>query len=298
MEPDRASAYSAHHQFVAPARAHPEIWRLLVGLGIVGLVATGLNSSLLAALATLGPASLMQDLTEASSPLAMLVLLSSFASVTLGVGLAAKIMQHRPFRSVIGKPGLAFAQFRRVLGTLMILGAVIAALPPYDMGKPLIPNLSFAVWLSILPMSLLAVLIQTSAEEVLFRGYLQQSLAARFRSPWIWMVLPSALFAAGHYSPAEAGENALLVALWSGVFSLFAADLTARSGTLGPAIALHFFNNVVALLFVALPGTLSGLALFLLPYEMSDTGELRNWLFVDIAVMFVGWLAARLALRR
>jgi DNA-directed RNA polymerase subunit RPC12/RpoP len=39
------------------------------------------------------------------------------------------------------------------------------------------------------------VLIQTGAEEVLFRGYLQQQLAARFASPIAWMVLPSAIFA-------------------------------------------------------------------------------------------------------
>ena len=106
------------------------------------------------------------------------------------------------------------------------------------------------------------------------------------------------MFAAGHYAPGITGENAALVATWSCVFGLLAADLTARSGTLGPAIALHFLNNTVALLFISLPETLSGLALYLLPYDMSQTGLLRQWLFVDFAVMMVCWLTARLALRR
>jgi len=157
---------------------------------------------------------------------------------------------------------------------------------------------SFSTWIVLLPFAAGAVLIQTSAEEILFRGYLQQSLAARFRSPLIWVGVPSALFAAGHYAPGIAGDNALLVAVWSCVFGVLAADLTARSGTLGPAIALHFFNNVISLLIISLPDTLSGLALYLLPYDMSDGGMLRQWLWVDFGSMVVCWLTARLAIRR
>ena len=142
------------------------------------------------------------------------------------------------------------------------------------------------------------LLIQAGTEELLFRGYIQQALAARFSSPLVWMVLPSALFALGHYLPAEAGQNALPIALWSGIFGVLMADLTARAGTLGPAIAVHLVNNVSALLIVSLPDTLSGLSLFTVPYSMSDAEALRGWLAIDFATMFVCWLAARLALRR
>jgi uncharacterized protein len=153
-------------------------------------------------------------------------------------------------------------------------------------------------WLLLLPLSLLAVLVQVSAEEIVFRGYVQQQLAARFNSPLIWMVLPSALFALGHYLPAEAGENALMVALWAGVFGILMADLTARSGSLGPAIAVHLWNNVSAILIVSLPDDLSGLALYLTPFSMDDAAAIRTWLPVDFALMLVSWLAARLAIRR
>ncbi|MFC3118697.1 type II CAAX prenyl endopeptidase Rce1 family protein [Jhaorihella thermophila] len=64
----------------------------------------------------------------------------------------------------------------------------------------------------------------------------------------MWAVVPSVLFAAGHYVPAEAGPNAPLVAAWAGLFGLLMADLTARAGTLGPAIAVHMFNNITSLL--------------------------------------------------
>ena len=76
------------------------------------------------------------------------------------------------------------------------------------------------------------------------------------------------------------------------------ADLTARSGTLGPAIALHFINNVSAVLIVSLPDGLAGLALYVAPFSLDNTELLRAWLPVDFMLMLVFWLAARLAIRR
>ncbi len=292
------SAYSAHEQLVQSVRAKPELWRLLVGLAIVAVVVTALNLVLFASVAGMGSYEWNENFLSGSSPAAMVVLLASFSFVILGVALAARQLQHRSLGAILGPIGPGLSQFWRVFRALLLLTAVIAILPPYDMGPPLEQNLEFSRWIVFLPLSLTAVLIQTSAEEVLFRGYVQQSLAARFRSPIIWMGVPSLLFAAGHYSPGTAGDNAMIVSLWSCAFGLLAADLTARAGTLGPAIALHFFNNIVALLFISLPDSLSGLALFVLPYDMSDTGMLRQWLYVDFAVMIVSWLTARLALRR
>ncbi|KIC40838.1 CAAX protease [Ruegeria sp. ANG-R] len=280
------------------ARRYPEIWRLLAGLVLISVVVVTLNALLFAVVAGLGAPGSAAAFLTGSSPLALLVVLSSFVFATFGVALGARLFQHRSLASVLGEQSLTMRQFWRVLRALLVLALVILILPPYDLGVPLIANLSLSKWLLLLPLSVIAVLIQTSAEEILFRGYLQQSLAARFRSPLIWMGLPSLLFAAGHYSPATVGDNALLIAIWALAFGLLTADLTARAGTLGPAIALHFFNNFTALLVISLPDNLGGLALFHLPYESSDTDALRPWLFVDFALMIVGWLTARLVLRR
>lgn len=292
------NAYAAHEGLVGDARARPELWRLAAGLGIVLVLYVTLNAVLFAFVGQLLQPDQAQGLLQGTSTSAALILLLSFGFLTLGVAIAARQMQHRSLAAILGPRRLLLQQFWMVLRALVILGLIMAALPPYGMGETLTQNLALSTWLLLLPVSVIAVLIQTSAEEVLFRGYIQQCLAARFRSPAIWMGVPSVLFAAGHYAPGVTGENALLVAIWACIFGLLAADLTARSGTLGPAIALHFLNNAVALLFISLPETLSGLALYLLPYDMSETGSLRQWLFVDFAVMTVSWLTARLALRR
>ena len=76
------------------------------------------------------------------------------------------------------------------------------------------------------------------------------------------------------------------------------ADLTARAGTLGPAIAVHFVNNASPFLLVSLPDDLSGLSLYLGSFSMGDEAMMRAWLPVDFAFMIVSWLTARLAIRR
>ena len=295
-------AYDAHERLVSPGRPAAALWRLPAGLVLIAAVALGLSAAFNAALAVLAPASwllaMASDGGMGTAPGPMLVLLGSFGFVAIGVLVAAHLVQRRPPLGLIGPLPLAVVQFWRVLRMLLILGAVLLVLPPYDMGAALSPNLPPATWALLLPLSLGAVLIQAGTEELLFRGYIQQALAARFSSPLVWMVLPSALFALGHYLPAEAGQNALPIALWSGIFGVLMADLTARAGTLGPAIAVHLVNNVSALLIVSLPDTLSGLSLFTVPYSMSDAEALRGWLAIDFATMFVCWLAARLALRR
>ncbi|NNE53884.1 MAG: CPBP family intramembrane metalloprotease [Sulfitobacter sp.] len=296
-----AEAYRPHETYVAPARPHSELWRFLLGGILAGFAYLSLSQiyfSTAYALAQPNSAALHRDLVSGATPLTMFLLLFSFGFMAVGVGISARILHKRSFLSLLGPMRVFWRDLRRVLFALLGVALAIVLLPPYDMGGAFVPNLEPRLWLSLLPLSLIAVFVQVSAEEIVFRGYVQQQLAARFKSPLIWMVLPAFLFALGHYLPDMAGENALTIAIWAGIFGILMADLTARSGSLGPAIAVHFFNNVSAILIVALPDNLSGLSLYLAPFSMAEGEALQAWLPVDFATMFVCWLAARVAIRR
>lgn len=292
--------YSAHVFHTTDARAHSELWRTVFGLvAIAGLyVALALifNQGIFE-LNRYRP-EFTNELITGSTPLAMYVLLASFGLISLSVFAVVRFVHKRGALTVFGPTLLAVPQFVRVLGILLLLGVALMILPPYGIGGELVPNLALGKWALLLPLSLVAVFVQISAEEIFFRGYLQQQLAARFSSPLVWMVLPSALFAIGHYQPSEAGSNAVMITVWAGLFGLLMADLTARAGSIGPALAVHFVNNVTALLITALPDSLGGLALWHTPFGIEDEAQLRAWLPVDFAMMIVSWLAARLALRR
>jgi membrane protease YdiL (CAAX protease family) len=296
MMPD----YEDHEAHIAAAVPHSELWRL--GAGIIAMISIyiflGLfYQSAMLRIAEARPA-FSDELADGSSPLAMYALLFSFGLITASVFIVVRLLHKREALSVMGPMDLASRQFFAVFSVLLLLAVVVMVLPPYGIGGALVPYLPFVLWALILPISMVAVFVQVSAEEIVFRGYLQQQLAARFRSPWVWMVVPSALFAFGHYQPGDAGSNAWLIVIWAGLFGLLMADLTARAGSLGPAIAVHFVNNMTALLLTSLPDSLGGLALWHTPFGMADEAQLRAWLPVDFAMMIVSWLAARLALRR
>lgn len=296
-----AMDYRAHDAFVAPARQTAEVWRLSFGIVLLSAFVLFLNVSYGQLIATLlyptWP-SLFDDLDDGSTPAAMFLMLFSFAFMAIAAGAVALVLHKRAPTTLLGPMRPFIGQLAAVTLISTVVMAAVWALPPYDMGAPLTPNLALGTWVMLLPLSLLAVLVQVSGEEIIFRGYLQQQLGARFRSPLVWMVLPSALFGSLHYMPETAGENALIIVAWATLFGMLMADLTARSGTLGPAIAVHFVNNVSAILIVSVPDDLFGLALYIAPFGLSDTDALRAWLPADFALMIVLWLAARLALRR
>lgn len=294
----------AHEVLVEPARAQPELWRLVAGLGLTAFVFVTLAQMLYGFVAsTMGPgdaAVFDLELASGETARAMIYLLVQLGLLLPATGFACVVLHQRGFLSLIGPVRPAIGQFLLVLGALGFLIFVMLLIPPWGFSEEdgITRNMSLTLWLGLLPLSLGALLLQVSAEEVLFRGYLQQQLAARFAHPAIWMAVPSALFALGHYAPETMGENALLIAIWAGVFGMFMADLTARAGTLGPAIAFHLVNNISAILILAPKDDLAGLSLFVTPFGYDDSEAIRIWLAVDLLNMFVFWLAARLVLRR
>ncbi|MBV2359195.1 CPBP family intramembrane metalloprotease [Thalassococcus sp. CAU 1522] len=293
--------YAAFARLVAPARPSAQLWRLVLGVILTGAVTIGLSQSVLAiARVALDENAFWLFLAEvetARTPMGLLILLTSLGGMGLGAVLAARLLHRRGLVSLIGPVPLALRQALRVLGALALLYGAVALLPPWPLWSDTVPGVPPGLWLALLPVTLLALLIQTGSEELLFRGYLQSQLAARFRHPAIWIGVPSVLFAIGHYAPLLYGGNAVVVMLWALVFGVIAADLTARAGTLGPAIALHLVNNFIAIAVTSLQGEMSGLALRQLPFGAGDEAAVAMILPADLILLILGWLAARIALR-
>lgn len=294
------SAYIPHDTFIQPARQRAELWRLALGIVMGGIIFVGLQSAFLTLiLALLGPDHAMALQTEIAlkhTQRGEVLILASFGLLLIAVAAVVNQLHRRPVLTLLGERPLVYWHFTRSLGALVLLNLAIWLLPPSEFLSEPEPGVSFADWLRFLPLALPALLIQVSTEEVLFRGYLQQQLAARFQSPLIWMVVPSILFGLLHYQPNMPESGWLLIG-WAVIFGLLASDLTARSGTLGPAIALHLATNVSAVLFVSADDMLSGLALYRLPGALDDPAVFWSYLMIDLGIMLTSWLAVRLALK-
>jgi uncharacterized protein len=231
-----------------------------------------------------------------ATPTGVLLYLASFAGLIAGVALAARLLQGRGPATLIGPGGFRPAAF--AIGVAVIAAAAIPSAAAFALLAPPERQAALATWALRLPLALPAILVQAAAEEVAFRGFLMQSLAARFRSAWVWGLLPALLFGALHWNPAELDPNAGLGVLASTVVGLALADVTARTGNLSAAIGLHFANNVMAMLVVALPSPVSGLALWLSGVDPGDTARLRLMMLADLAATLLAWGAWRAILAR
>ncbi|MBC7164612.1 MAG: CPBP family intramembrane metalloprotease [Roseovarius sp.] len=292
--------YAAHETLVAPARASASLLRLVAGCVLTVAVFVVLSVAWSNALPVIfGPEGWVEvapGVATATTPVGVLVNLFTFALLIAALAVSVRVVHGRGLLGLVGPLPRALSQFRRALVAVALLYAVLLPLPMPDAYAP-VRNLATGTWLAFLPLALGGLVIQVLAEEMLFRGYLQSQLAARFASPVVWMGLPSLGFGLLHLDFATHGALAWMVAVWAMLFGLAAADLTARFGTLGPATALHFLNNCSAILFAAPMGRFDGLALYVYPFELSNRAALMALMPADLLILLCAWLAIRLALR-
>ena len=241
-------------------------------------------------------AGIAYSVANGATPGAVVALFFSFSGLALGTFAAVRLAEGRPAATLFGGPvPLVRRHFLRsalaVLSVMVPLAAVAIVTDDTVAARdiaPLVPWYPFAI---------AGLFVQITAEEALFRGYILQGFAARYRSSFVWLGVPAAMFALGHWQPAKYGDAAIVVVVWAGMFGVMAADLTARTGTLGAAMGFHFASNGVALFLIGTRGDLDGMAAFVLPAAAPTlAGDV-----VGIAVIFVttlaGWLAVRVALR-
>lgn len=282
-------------EFIAPARLYPEFWRIVMGL-VVALVVYLLPVMIgFGAFAVIYPEqveAVMSKLGSVDTPDLMLMLLASFIFMALGA-IAAAGVHRRGLASLIGPFRPACRNFSRaIIGVVLIyvISGLLVSLVYLD--SP-VPNLDFSTWVKYLPLALPLLLIQIGAEELLFRGYLMQALAARFKSALIWMGLPSVLFALGHFNGAVDPVLAWMIVAATGLFGIAAADLTRVTGNLGAALGFHLANNFFALFLVSIAGNMSGLSLYHAPFTMADVDILVPLLAIDMVTVVITWAALR-----
>lgn len=292
-------SYDPYEALIAPARAKASLLRLILGLVITTLLYMLLLSlSCQVLLSVMGEAWFEQTLQVPgpSSPSQMFVMLGSFGFLTAAVSFTVWSLHHHSPLLLIGDFARAKAQFFRTMIRLFALATVVAVITSNS--STVVQNLPLSQWLGLLPLSLAFLLIQVSAEELVFRGYLQSQLAALGLHRIVWIVIPSAIFGLLHYDPAVMGAAAPWMVLSTTLFGVIAADLTARSGTLGPAIAFHFVWNFYSIIFCGFSDYLGGLALFSYDFSITDEERLISLVPYDAAFLLLAYLTMRIALRR
>ena len=299
------SDHAPMRAFAAPARPPARLWVPIAGLALAELA---FDATWLLVAGFIGDAR-----AEGTDAAALTLVLLAYALPVVALGLWMRGMQGRGAATLFGPAPRVRADLVAAVkgaGLIYVIMTLALILVPADMPadpggtvRPLAP------WLAIVPFAAAAILVQSAAEELIFRGYMMQELFARFRSRRVWLGVPAILFGAAHFVNGAGPADGLFYAIWAMALGLACGDLVARTGSIGAAVGLHWVNNIFAMLFFGTEDAVdSGYALFLAPADPAvapgtDLGAFftgQSLIDLALALVWVGnlWLGVRLALRR
>ncbi len=158
----------------------------------------------------------------------------TFASLTAGLALAAMLVHRKRPRDLLGQWSWDF--FIWGLGGWIIVQGVLALIDgliaPH--GFSFTANHGSVTFAAV---ALTAILIQTFAEEFIFRGYLTQGLLLAFKKPLPAAIASGLLFGSVHIA------NGIPQALNAIVFGIVCALIAIRTGGIALTCGLHLANN-------------------------------------------------------
>ncbi|WP_417242349.1 CPBP family intramembrane glutamic endopeptidase [Celeribacter sp.] len=294
----------AYMDMVRSAQKRPEFWRLFVILAVglvVGLFATPLF------FLTIGAAdpALNAINVDASgmprvgvTPGGLFVVLAGFAILVVATVITAERLTARSLRDITGPSALMRRDFWATLKWLSGLLVVLLILPSGGDPAQVSVQYGFSQWLFWVPFAVIGLMVQVLAEELFFRGYFQTQITGATKSYVFGVVGSAALFGVGHVSPVADGLAGYFPVLWAICFGVVAGDLTMRSGTIGPAVAIHLVNNFAAMMFAPHKDVFSGFGMWVSTANLEDLYSDPMIMIYEFAFLAVTWLAARVAIRR
>lgn len=215
--------------------------------------------------------------------------MATFWGLWLGVWLVLRLLHKRSFASVLAPDG-GFRLGQVLTGCALAIGyLVVGAISNLLTGVTLTPSgLPLDQWLLALGPLALLIFFQSAGEELLFRGYLTQQLAARAPNPIVWGFLPAFGFGLVHaWNGGEDMQFAIYYVVAATMLGLVMTALVWRTGNLSAAIGFHVANNIGALLVVGIEGAAPPVTLYVAPYQAMMGAAPTDVLILGLLLAFV-----------
>ena len=181
--------------------------------------------------------------------LEFLVTMLSFIPLLAATLLAVRFIHARSLKTLV--TAAAHIRWGRILaggGVWLLIAALLSVLESF-----LYPDryvLTFQpIVLIFAVLALILIPIQTSAEELFFRGYLLQWMGLRVKNTWILSILNGALFFLPHAANPEMATNSILIGLGYFAMGFFFTLITLRDQGVELALGVHAANTLFAGLF-------------------------------------------------
>ncbi|MDH5535009.1 MAG: CPBP family intramembrane metalloprotease [Betaproteobacteria bacterium] len=258
-------------------------WRYLAGVAIIAAFWIGLGVlpyAWLAAVLEFGP---LADYLAVNLTIVMML---------TGLALAMRVLHRRPLMSLVA-PGNSIAWHRIFQGAaLWALLAVISVAVEHSL-YPDRYQFTFNAgrFFVFAAVALVLTPIQTTTEELVFRGYIMQGLATMVRAPLAVAIVSAAIFTVPHLMNPEMRYGGMLLAASYFTIGLLLAVVTLRDGRLELAIGVHAANNLTLVLVANYEGSVLATESVLTARELDAAYALVS--LVIGAAVFYWWFFGR-----
>jgi membrane protease YdiL (CAAX protease family) len=117
--------------------------------------------------------------------------------------------------------------------------------------KNFVMQLDWTKFVGLIVLTLFLIPLQTTAEEVVFRGYLTQGIATWTKNRWVAILIPGLLFGLMHFANPEIEEFGFWITMPQYVFfGLLWGLISVLDDGIELAIGMHAANNVFLSIFL------------------------------------------------
>lgn len=183
--------------------------------------------------------------------LTLFLILLTFVFALGGIFFVLKYIHKQKLKDIItsrekfdwGRVWFAF-----IMITIYITGTTLLSyfLAPEDM----LVSFNLVPFLILVVIAVLFVPIQTSVEELVFRGYLMQGFGVLAKNRWFPLVLTSFIFGGLHYFNPEIGAMGDIVMVFYFGTGLLLGIMTLMDEGMELALGFHAANNLITALLV------------------------------------------------
>ena len=183
--------------------------------------------------------------------LQLFLILIPFVFGFLGLYLVVKKLHNRNFISIT--TCRSNVDWRRTIHSFILWGALTIIFISADFffnSENYQINFKFDKFIILLIIGFILIPIQTSLEELLFRGYLFQGFSLYFKRPWIGLVITSFIFGCLHIFNPEVQKLGLGILIYYIGTGLFLGIITLMDQGIELALGFHAANNLITALLV------------------------------------------------
>jgi len=215
-----------------------EWWRYALGVTVIAFFWLGLSHV---------PISLLLDAAGADTPYFDYVAVNlSIFMMLAGLAVAVKVIHRRPLLSLVTPDArVDWRRIARATAVWCVLATIAAVIEHLAFADRYYLSFNPERFLAFVVLVLILTPIQTTIEELVFRGYVMQGLGLLTRRPALIAAASSLVFTVPHLlNPEVDAHGVLIMAANYFAIGMLLATITLRDGRLELAIGVHAVNNV------------------------------------------------------